>query len=242
MRLPHRGRRLFIVVNPVNSGFAKTLQTSLRSQVSNRILRTSRVRDGRSCFHVTPTPLDKIQQLRRFTENAVACPKFTTDRNGVDALGSRLVFARLLVNSTNGRGIVEFNPQEQRDFPNAPLYTEYIAKKVEYRVHVFNREVIDIQQKKKRRGFDDERNTRVRNTANGYVYCRDGIDPPNGIADLSIRATAACNYQYGAVDVIYNKKMDKLFVLEVNSRPGLMGTTLEKYSEAIINEFNLEKK
>ena len=124
----------------------------------------------------------------------------------------------------------------------APLYTEYIPKKSEYRFHVFGGEVIDVQQKRKKRGFESTRDTRIRNVNNGYVYCRDGINPPNGAADLAIRAVAACGYEYGAVDLIYNEKRDQCYVLEVNSRPGLMGTTLEKYAEALINMYNLRSK
>ncbi|WP_212636674.1 hypothetical protein, partial [Salmonella enterica] len=87
-------------------------------------------------------------------------------------------------------------------YPHAPLYVEYIPKKAEYRYHVFNGQVIDVQQKKKKRGFESERDTRVRNVHNGYVYCRGDITPPSGAADLAVRAVQALGYQYGAVDII----------------------------------------
>lgn len=234
---------LFIVVNPVGSKFAKALQTSLRAQVVNPIYRVATTRAGRSCFHVTPRVLNKIEQLERFKQSGVPSPNFTTSNNSLDTLGTKIIFARTLINSTNGRGIVEFNLDEQRDIPTAPLYVAYIPKKAEYRVHVFGNRVIDIQQKKRRSGeLPENRNSRVRNLVNGYVYCRDGITPPDGIADIAIRAVAACNYQYGAVDIIYNEKNNQCFVLEVNSRPGLLGTTLVNYANALINTFNLQRK
>jgi len=148
----------------------------------------------------------------------------------------------LYVPTHKGRGIVEFEPGIGNT-PQAPLYTEYIPKKSEYRFHIFGGKVIDIQQKKKKREFDDNaRNTRVRNLHNGYIYSRDDINPPDGAADLAIRAVAALGYQYGAVDLIYNEKRACSYVLEVNSRPGLMGSTLENYAEALINTFNLQRK
>ena len=246
-----------IVVNPVGSKFAKALQTALTDKVENKVFRrlTPKVertiisrrgnvlRQGgvRQHFKVTTQPLNKVEQFNAFTGNNIACPKFTTVPGSVGELG-KVVFARTLINSTNGRGIIEFNTGTGEAVPRAPLYTEYIPKKSEYRFHVFGGKVIDVQEKRKKRGFEDERNTRVRNVHNGYVYCRDGITVPAGAADLAVRAVAACGYNYGAVDVIYNEKRNQCYVLEVNSRPGLMGTTLDKYSEALIKKYQLVRK
>lgn len=253
-----------IVVDPVGSKFAKALQSALKDKVKNPIFRrkTPKVvpakrtiisRKGnilrrgtegytRDCFKVTINPLNKIEQFRRFTEAGTSCPAFATSRDEARKLECKVLFARTLINSTNGRGIIEFERNSEQ-YPNAPLYTEYIPKKAEYRFHVFGDKVIDVQEKRKKREFDaDNRDTRVRNVNNGYVYCRDGVNPPAGAADLAVRAVQALGYQYGAVDLIYNEKRNCSYVLEVNSRPGLMGTTLEKYADALIDMFNLEKK
>ena len=42
---------------------------------------------------------------------------------------------------------------------------------------------------------------------------------------------------FGAVDIIYNKQEDKWYVLEVNTAPGIYGTTLDKYVNAIMRAF-----
>ena len=214
----------------------------LKQRVTNRVYRRNNPRVRRHNFVVTPRVLNKIEQFRAFTEHQVSCPAWTTDPNEVANLGSKTVFARRLINSTGGRGIVEFQVGTEERIVQAPLYTAYIPKKAEYRYHIFNGKVIDVQQKRKRRDHDEDRNTRVRNLSNGYVYCRDGISPPDGAADLAIRAVAAVGYQYGAVDMVYNEKQNKCYVLEVNSRPGLMGTTLERYTEALITSYNLRRK
>ena len=239
-------KALYIAVDPVGSKFAKGLQQQLRSITNNKIFRVSQQRADRKAalrravFRVTPRTLNKIEQFQAFSRSGVSCPGYSLTVEGIEQLESKTIFARKLINSTNGRGIIEFEKSQQA--PRAPLYTAYIPKKAEYRVHVFGDKVIDIQQKKKKRGFEEDRNTRVRNMANGYVYCRDGITPPTGISDLAIAAVRAVGYQYGAVDIIYNEKQDKCFVLEVNSRPGLLGTTLENYANALANLYDLRRK
>lgn len=232
---------LFIHVNPVGSKFAKALQQAVASKINGRVLRTGRSREPVRTFSVTTNPLNKIEQFRRFSETGTSCPAFATSRDAARQINAKTLFARTLINSTNGRGIVEFERNSEQ-YPNAPLYTEYIPKKSEFRFHVFGDKVIDVQEKRKKRGFEDERNTRVRNVANGYVYCRDSLNIPNGASDLAVRAVQALGYKYGAVDIIYNEKRNQSFVLEVNSRPGLMGTTLDKYADALIDMYKLERK
>lgn len=219
----------YLVVENLGSKFAKTLQTKLSEYTDRRVLRTRKQKPN--AFYVTQQPKDKIQQLTAFKENNVSCPNFVVDPARLTELNSKTTFARTLINSTGGRGIIEFSTNDET-VPWAPLYTAYIPKKSEYRLHVFNGKVIDIQEKRKRHGVE-ERNTRVRNLANGYVYCRDNVTCPDSAADLAIMAVASLDYEYGAVDVIYNEHYNKCYVLEVNSRPGLMGTTLEKYAQAI---------
>lgn len=227
----------YILVNPVGSKFAKALQLGLAAQ-GIRALRTTperfRIlnRRGRhQAFNVTAGTLNKIQQLTAFKANNVSCPDFTTEVERVADLPSKVVFARTVINGTNGRGIVEFERGSLP--PDAPLYVAYIPKRHEFRVHVFNGKVIDVQQKRKKREFEGERDTRVRNCNNGYVYTRSNLVEPADLRQLAIDAVKACNYGYGSCDIIYNEKQDKCFVLEVNSRPGLMGTTLINYTNAL---------
>lgn len=121
--------------------------------------------------------------------------------------------------------------EEEGDFTtNAPLYVKYKKKKHEYRVHVFNGEVIDVTQKRKRKGVEVD--YKIRNYKNGWVYCRDDIVEPSDLRSVSIAAVAALGLDFGAVDVIWNEKENKCYVLEVNTAPGLVGTTLESYANA----------
>lgn len=229
---------MYISAEPVGSGFAKALQQGLLQAGLDKVFRVDHARgldkwlNGNNVFFVTNNPVNKIEQFRRFAEAQVSAPKSATSEQGARDFDCKTIFARTLVNSTNGRGIVEFDRASEQ-YPRAPLYTEYIPKKAEYRVHVVCGKVVDVQQKKKKRGFEGTRDTRIRNVANGYVYTRSDIVEPNGIRELAVQAVESLKYCYGAVDIIYNEKQDKCFVLEVNSRPGLMGTTLVNYVNAI---------
>lgn len=147
--------------------------------------------------------------------------------------GTRTLVARTILRGHEGAGIVLLdNPL---DMVNAPLYTAYIKKKAEYRVHVVNGEAIDAVQKKKRRDFQDQRDTRIRNTANGYVFCRTGVVVPQCVLDNAIRSVQFYGLHFGAVDIVYNERQDKAYVLEINSAPGICGTTVTKYVEAFRN-------
>jgi predicted ATP-grasp superfamily ATP-dependent carboligase len=231
----------YIVINPTGSLFAKTIQRALQGRCVNKIYRRAAPKPGLSFLKLTQPALNKVEQFEAFHRAGVSAPQFATGIAEAKALNVKTLFARRLINSTNGRGIVEFDGSAVQ-YPPAPLYTEYIPKKAEYRVHVFNGEVIDVQQKKQKSEFAGARNTRVRNLAGGYVYCRNGIAPPDGCTDLAVRAVAACGYLYGAVDIIYNEKRNACYVLEVNSRPGLCESTVDKYAAAIVKHFNLKER
>lgn len=148
------------------------------------------------------------------------------------------VVARETLTGHSGAGIVIISgPQAWENYhKRAPLYTKYIKKKSEYRVHVAFGEVIDIQQKKKRHDFDGEPNYLVRNHSNGWVYCREDIVASADLKEQALRAVVALGLDFGAVDIIYNERQNKCYVLEVNTAPGLEGTTVEKYTDAFIKE------
>ncbi len=161
-------------------------------------------------------------------------PRFTPSRecaqNWCDA-GSVIV-ERHLLRGSGGDGIKII--EKKGTVTNAPLYVQYIKKQDEYRVHVFCGEAIDVQRKMRRADApNDQVNWRIRNHCNGFIFGREGVELPQHAIDLAVKAVSALGLDFGAVDLIYNTKSSKYYVLEVNCAPGLEGTTLEKYSEAI---------
>src|SRR3546814_3947261 len=109
-----------------------------------------------------------------------------------------------------------------------------LPKKQEYRVHVLNGKVVDVQRKARVKDFpDDKVNWKIRNHDNGFIYARDEklAEVPKKVLSDSIKAVGVCGLDFGAVDVIYNEAKGIGFVLEINTAPGLTGTTLEGYTK-----------
>lgn len=188
------------------------------------------------------TIVDKLQFFRSVTEwnktqpKTVNVPEWTTDQ----ALAAQwvkeghTVVGRKILNGNSGKGIVVYEG-EHSNVQYCPLYTKYKKKKNEYRVHIFNGKVIDITQKKKRKGVENV-DTKIRNCNGGWVFCRDGIFIPPTLVEQAALAMQACNMKFGAVDVIWNEHENKCYVLEINSAPGIEGTTLQRYTEAFYKE------
>jgi len=231
--------KVVIATTNLKSQSLKRLANELSTELGYTVYRVlpDRIR-GRNSVGF-PSGIDKRTQFERFSNAAISCPKFSVrGQNVVDDLGDpKRIVCRSLLNSSSGKGITII--ERGQDLPNVPLYTEYIPKKKEFRVHVYNNRVIDFAEKRKRRGHEGDRDTQVRNLANGYVFCRDDIVLPSDVLDLAVAAVNAIGRTQGAVDIIWNEKLNKSFVLEVNSNPGMEGTTLKKYVAAIKEQFNV---
>jgi glutathione synthase/RimK-type ligase-like ATP-grasp enzyme len=115
------------------------------------------------------------------------------------------------------------------------LYTRYFKGRDEYRIHVAGGEVIDRQQKRRR--LDDEGEAHafnaIRNVANGWVFCRDDVEVIPMADEAAVAAVDALGLDFGAVDLKVNQQRTRVGVLEVNTAPGLEGTSLGIYAAAI---------
>lgn len=227
-----RTKKIVLVASNLKSRGLKALANSLSEKVGYHVYRVVPTRIRNRIAITFCNGFDKRDQLRRFSEFGVSSPQYCLSSDGITEFSSSRYVARRLTNASEGRGITIFNKGDVP--PPAPLYTEYIPKKKEFRVHVWNNEVIDVAEKRKKSGYSEERNTQIRNTANGYVFCRTNVIEPDGIRSLALSAVSALGRSYGAVDIIWNERMNKCFVLEVNSRPGMEGTTVELYANAIL--------
>lgn len=183
---------------------------------------------------------NKIEAFKQFSENEVSHVEWTINKEVAELWISEgfIVVARATVTGHSGVGITLHGTTDFPDpLPNVPLYTKYKKKKAEYRVHVVNGKVIDVVQKKKKRERTDEFNQYIRNLGHDWVFARDGVTLTPELEDLATRAVASLGLAFGAVDIIYNQRENQYYVLEVNSAPGLEGTTLTKYTEAFVNEY-----
>ena len=147
------------------------------------------------------------------------------------------VVVRHVIRGHGGKGIRIVKPGEQLDM--APLYTRYVKKKREFRVHCFERGgaiSAHVHEKKGRRGV--EKNYQIRNHDNGFVYIRDVEDAPEDVVRQAYQAFVALGLDFGAVDVIYNEHEDKAYVLECNTAPGMDGITIDLYVEYFKEAYN----
>lgn len=177
---------------------------------------------------------NKLSFFNRLSDFEVPVPEWTSDKEVAEAWldDGCVVVARTTLNGHSGRGIVIVEPDD--DLPNAPLYTKYFKKKHEYRVHVGFGEIIDIQKKVRRQDTPvDEVNWQVRNLDGGFIYARNDVELPTVVQDAVNAASQAWSaLDFGAYDVIYNQHHNRAAILEVNTAPGLVGTTIQKYVEA----------
>ena len=123
------------------------------------------------------------------------------------------------------------------DLPTVSLYTKYVKKTYECRIHIFKGRMIDAQIKRKVRDVE-ENNPLIRNIHTGWVYCRDNYIPDPTSIQLAIDAVRVVGLDFGAVDLIYNQHYNQFYILEVNTAPGLEGTTLINYVNAFIGDLN----
>lgn len=175
---------------------------------------------------------NKLSTLNILGRAGVNIPAYVTSHNELPREG--MWVARTELYGHSGEGIIV---DETSELPAAPLYTELIEKKREYRAIVVAGEVVDFKQKKRKSGWvgeNGERDPYVWNCDNGYVMARQGISHPEEADVQSIKAMEAIGLTYGAVDLIEDPD-GNIFVLEINTAFGLEGTTLQLVGDAIGN-------
>lgn len=181
---------------------------------------------------------NKLSTLNKLSTAGVSIPEYTTSRSVAEGWVREgiVVVARQILNGSEGRGIVIC-----RTLPvvEAPLYVKLVDKDKEFRVHACNGNVIDLQEKRRRNGARNADGSRpdglIRNIDNQWVFCRNGIIEPQGLRDLGVRAVQALGLLFGAVDIVHSTRSGRLWVLEINTAPGLCETTATRYAQALLS-------
>ncbi|RKZ07213.1 hypothetical protein DRQ25_12160 [Candidatus Fermentibacteria bacterium] len=187
---------------------------------------------------------NKLKAFQTLREYGVLVPEFTTSLEEAQSWEGKVV-GRTKLQGCGGEGISIYPEGEIDASISTKLYTKYIKKTKEYRVHVFKKpdgtySTDRIQVKKLTRSTDviELFTHEIRNHQNGWVFSsvfeREGDTWNQSIIDESIKATKALGLDFCAVDVIWNRRKG-VYVLEANTAPGLEGETLTSYKE----NFNL---
>jgi glutathione synthase/RimK-type ligase-like ATP-grasp enzyme len=175
--------------------------------------------------------INKVSAFDCLKEIGVSIPGYAIRMSDIPPEWKTVV-CRALIKGSRGEGIEVFN--NGNIMADYPLYVEYIKKSKEYRVHVFNGAIIDVQEKRKRVGFEGEFNSKIRNISNGWVFCRENVEPPLKVLEEALAAVEAMSLDFGAVDIIWNKHYDRAYVLEINTAPGIEGATIDAYASAVL--------
>lgn len=152
------------------------------------------------------------------------------------------VCARQVLQGHSAEGLVIMKLDDPSSYVKAPLYTKYIPKAEEFRVHIVNGAITDVQRKALRSTWREENegktpNFHVRNLANGFVYVRGGFTAPDVVLGCAVSVMKEIGLDFGAVDVIYNQRYNKGYALEINTAPGIEGTSVKNYAAAFTDMF-----
>lgn len=181
---------------------------------------------------------NKLETFKALSAAGVSVPEWTEEMLIAAEWSAKEhdVVARKKLNGHSGEGIEiitgeQFANPAGFDYPIAPLYTKYLKKKEEYRIHVFQGEAFFVQRKARKLDVPKEDvNWKVRNLAGGFIFANVGVEVPDVARNEACNAVAALALDFGAVDIILGTD-GKYYVLEINTACGLEGTTLDKYVE-----------
>jgi hypothetical protein len=189
------------------------------------------LKDEPGTFSHYPTVVTGLRQLQLFKRANIACPDFTTSLDDANqwVQAGPLVFGR---NNDHEKGLDIVAP-DSPDWAKKDFWTKVIPAGREYRVHVFDGQLIHQSLKELNPNAKPSRTDRlpIRNTSTGYSY-NHNFDAPPAAVELAKRAVNEVGYLWGAVDILEDKT-GVPYVLEVNSAPGMGTPTARAYADAI---------
>lgn len=231
--------RLLCTESTRKSASLKQLAQALTQRLGYKVWRSTKPKANRDNIKYGQS-VDKLTQYRWFTEQGLSTLEFTeSDKEASDwVCAGYTVFGRKYLNSSCGKGIVVWEPDDMLVHLNpgplgCPVYTKYKKKKREFRVHIYKDKVVAVTEKRRRRDFEGQRDTKIRNLANGYVFCQTVENIPKGLQELALAASKVTQSDFKGVDIGYNERNNELFIIEVNSAPGIQGSNINAYVEAI---------
>jgi glutathione synthase/RimK-type ligase-like ATP-grasp enzyme len=224
----YRPRNGHIIVNWGNSESATW---------AREYARTGHILDWINTTPAVGVAADKLRTFQRLSANLdIPLPRWATNRAQAEDWfreGERVkVVCRTLLRASEGRGIVVAKNAEE--LVAAPLYVKFFPKETEYRVHVFNGEVIDVAEKRLRNGERNRegRSPYIRSHANGWIFARENVRLSDAGRTAALQAISAIGLTFGAVDLAVNRR-GEVVVFEVNTAPGIEGQTVTNYASAI---------
>lgn len=170
---------------------------------------------------------DKLAVWRAFDEQNIPHPEPLLVEDIVRSK-NETVFLGRKNNSSRGRGIVKYTRKEwlekqlsdkKADRPEHDFYVEFLEFKSEHRIHVLHGEIVCELNK-----VVENRDNFIHTAEQGCPLELGKIDHKEIelIKDYAIKSIKACKLDLGAVDIFIDTN-DKIYILEVNSDPGMPG-------------------
>jgi hypothetical protein len=174
---------------------------------------------------------DIINKVKFFQKTAgLACvPKFATTKAQAANLSFPVV-CRTDIVGADGEGIKIAETLTQ--LPSCSLYTEYMDKTSEYRIHLGrlpNGEVTVIARQKKHKSAAFTGDQRIWTGSETKLEWIDTAVSQVVYAAKEVFAKFP-GLTFGAFDIVYNNSTEKAYVLEINSAPMLTAKTAEAYA------------
>jgi hypothetical protein len=200
------------------------------------VLRGTRVINNPELVRLASNKKNFFELAKAAGEEGPKVPEFTFSKEEAKAWLTeekpKKLFARTVLAGHSGEGIIKVNSLEDIEpIPDGTMFVVYIPKKREFRFHVDRKVgVFCVQEKlKKKEVPNDEVDYQIRNHANGFIFAKQEIEVPAGCEEQAEKALKITGLDFGAVDVIYNERQEQAYALELNTAPGLEGSTITDY-------------
>lgn len=167
---------------------------------------------------------DKFNALQTFERDYVPVPDFTTNRDDIgptdEAEIQYPVLGRSQSHSQGSDVLLVLQDRDIRVQGTRHHYIDYIPKQSEFRVHVFDGDIVAVHEKMQQSETDgDEHESHIWNHESGWVFLNPRHDWPD--TDIAVDAVESLGLDFGAVDMIRDEATGDEFVLEVNTAPTL---------------------
>jgi hypothetical protein len=170
---------------------------------------------------------NKYEQNRKMQRDLIRVPKASTDTAGL----TFPIIGRSFYH-TQGQDMVFIESEE--DIVPCDYYIEFIPIKKERRYHVVRDKIENkykvISASYKYGGSTEGKGRYCRNFKTGWKFSEYAPEP--NLATIAVEAVKSTRLDFGAVDLIIGED-NKIYVLEINSAPGL----IEKRATAYANAF-----
>ena len=174
--------------------------------------------------------INKRATFRLLRKAGVSIPFYTTDQELAMQWAERgtWVVCRNRLEGKDGEGLTLAKKWEE--IIPSKIYTQFIPNKREFRAYVWMGKCFEIIDKKRKDVSTCDPD--IRCSSRGWVHCKNPKDVPQDVAVQAVLATKALGLDFSGVDILYDGKNSH--VLEVNTAPGIYGTTVTTLRDMIL--------